>query len=112
MSNSTQAPDQLPWDPNCTRFPLLKELPRLPNAPEGAAWVWGKDDQVCVHTSRLLAITLMGIAREIEPLDAAACQGISQGDSKWRHGATGVSCIQLPYQISTLILDQSSSKHA
>ncbi|KAJ5127157.1 cyclase [Penicillium atrosanguineum] len=46
MSNSTQAPDHLPWDPNCIRFPLLKELPQLPNAPEGAAWVWGKDDQL------------------------------------------------------------------
>ncbi|KAJ5677138.1 cyclase [Penicillium maclennaniae] len=46
MSNSIQAPDQLPWDPNCTRFPRLNELPQLPNAPEGAAWVWGKDDQL------------------------------------------------------------------
>ncbi|KAJ6120548.1 cyclase [Penicillium sp. IBT 18751x] len=46
MSNSVQAPDQLPWDPNCTKFPRLNELPQLPNAPEGAAWVWGKDDQL------------------------------------------------------------------
>ncbi|KAJ5204404.1 uncharacterized protein N7498_005283 [Penicillium cinerascens] len=46
MTGSTQAPDQLPWDPNCARFPLRKELPRLPNSPEGAAWVWGKDDQL------------------------------------------------------------------
>lgn len=58
MTGSTQAPDQLPWDPNCARFPLRKELPRLPNSPEGAAWVWGKDDQVCVCTSSLLAILM------------------------------------------------------
>ncbi|KAK1140775.1 hypothetical protein N8T08_009881 [Aspergillus melleus] len=41
---SVQAPDSLPWDPNCTRFPSRKELPKLPGAPEDAAWVWGKDD--------------------------------------------------------------------
>lgn len=46
MSVETQNPNQLPWDPNCTRFPSLHELPKLPNAPEGAAWVWGDDDQV------------------------------------------------------------------
>jgi hypothetical protein len=54
MSSSPQAPDQLPWDPNCTEFPSLKELPQLPDTPEGAAWVWGKDDQVCARTACLL----------------------------------------------------------
>lgn len=44
---TTQLPDNLPWDPNCTQFPSRKELPNIPGAPEGAAWVWGKDDQVC-----------------------------------------------------------------
>ncbi|PYH88961.1 hypothetical protein BO71DRAFT_122880 [Aspergillus ellipticus CBS 707.79] len=44
MSSTTQVPDQLPWDPNSTRFPSRKELPKIPGAPEGAAWVWGKDD--------------------------------------------------------------------
>lgn len=46
MSGRSQVPHQLPWDPSCHRFPSLKELPSLPNAPEGAAWVWGDDDQV------------------------------------------------------------------
>jgi hypothetical protein len=46
MSPKSQVPDQLPWDPSCDRFPLFKELPKLPDAPEGAAWVWGDDDQV------------------------------------------------------------------
>lgn len=54
MIDSTQVPDQLPWDPNCAKFPSLKDLPQLPNAPEGAAWVWGEDDQVCAWTSSLL----------------------------------------------------------
>ncbi|KAJ5097387.1 hypothetical protein N7456_008108 [Penicillium angulare] len=46
MSPKSQVPDQLPWDPRCDQFPLLKELPTLPDAPEGAAWVWGDDDQL------------------------------------------------------------------
>jgi hypothetical protein len=46
MTETAQAPDQLPWNPNCTRFPSRKDLPQLPGAPEGAAWVWGEDDQV------------------------------------------------------------------
>ncbi|KAJ5883757.1 uncharacterized protein N7473_010643 [Penicillium subrubescens] len=46
MTETAQAPDQLPWNPNCTRFPSRKDLPQLPGAPEGAAWVWGEDDQL------------------------------------------------------------------
>ncbi|KAJ5640878.1 hypothetical protein N7528_000503 [Penicillium herquei] len=46
MASRSQIPDQLPWDPTCDQFPSLKQLPKLPNAPEGAAWVWGKDDQI------------------------------------------------------------------
>ncbi|OOG00850.1 hypothetical protein ASPCADRAFT_159203 [Aspergillus carbonarius ITEM 5010] len=50
MSTSTtpgaQVPDQLPWDPNNTQFPSRRELPRIPGAPEDAAWVWGKDDSL------------------------------------------------------------------
>ncbi|PLB43616.1 hypothetical protein P170DRAFT_369337 [Aspergillus steynii IBT 23096] len=41
---SVQAPNNLPWDPNNAQFPSRKELPKLPGAPEDAAWVWGKDD--------------------------------------------------------------------
>ncbi|RAL11137.1 uncharacterized protein BO97DRAFT_444077 [Aspergillus homomorphus CBS 101889] len=41
-----QAPDQLPWDPTCTRFPTRKELPKIPGAPKDAAWAWGKDDEL------------------------------------------------------------------
>jgi len=34
------------FDPDATTFPLRKDLPRIPGAPEGAAWLWGKDDQI------------------------------------------------------------------
>lgn len=37
----------LPWNPDSTSFPTRKELPSLgDNVPEGAAWVWGSDDQI------------------------------------------------------------------
>ncbi|KAL9081405.1 MAG: hypothetical protein Q9157_000124 [Trypethelium eluteriae] len=36
----------LPWDPDSTRFPNRKELPQIPGAPDGAAWVWGDDDYI------------------------------------------------------------------
>lgn len=45
---SVQQPDQIPWDPNCDHFPSRKDLPKIPGAPDGAAWVWGKDDSVCL----------------------------------------------------------------
>jgi hypothetical protein len=47
IMSSTQVPDQLPWNPNNAEFPSRKDLPKLSGAPEGAAWVWGKDDEVC-----------------------------------------------------------------
>lgn len=55
---SVQVPDTLPWDPNCTRFPSRKELPKLPGAPEDAAWVWGKDDAVSWHNRPFLSSVL------------------------------------------------------
>lgn len=36
----------LPWNPDSKSFPSRKELPKIDGAPEGAAWVWGKDDNV------------------------------------------------------------------
>jgi hypothetical protein len=36
----------IPWDPNSTKFPTRKELPKIPGAPDDAAWVWGKEDNV------------------------------------------------------------------
>ncbi|KAL8709792.1 MAG: hypothetical protein Q9220_005578 [cf. Caloplaca sp. 1 TL-2023] len=36
----------IPFDPDCTRFPNRKDVPRRADAPAGAAWVWGEDDQL------------------------------------------------------------------
>lgn len=38
----------IPWDPNSTKFPTRKELPKIPGAPDDAAWVWGSDDNVSI----------------------------------------------------------------
>ncbi|KAJ9355703.1 hypothetical protein DTO280E4_6381 [Paecilomyces variotii] len=46
LRGGNQSSEQLPWNPDATRFPTRKELPKIPGAPEGAAWVWGKDDQI------------------------------------------------------------------
>lgn len=35
---------EVPFDPNSTKFPTRKEHPKIPNAPDQAAWVWGEDD--------------------------------------------------------------------
>ncbi|KAL8664183.1 MAG: hypothetical protein Q9202_003261 [Teloschistes flavicans] len=35
----------IPFDPNCIEFPARLDVPRRPDAPPGAAWVWGEDDQ-------------------------------------------------------------------
>lgn len=42
------SPTSIPWNPNCTKFPTRRELPKIEGAPEEAAWVWGEDDFVCV----------------------------------------------------------------
>ncbi|KAI9054212.1 hypothetical protein LZ554_001382 [Drepanopeziza brunnea f. sp. 'monogermtubi'] len=42
--NSTAS--KIPFDPNCTKFPARKDVPRRADAPEGAAWVWGQNDYI------------------------------------------------------------------
>jgi hypothetical protein len=51
IMSSTQVADHLPWNPNNAKFPSRKDLPKLSGAPEGAAWVWGKNDEVCAPDS-------------------------------------------------------------
>jgi hypothetical protein len=34
------------WDPDSENLPKLNELPKIPGAPEHAAWFWGPDDEV------------------------------------------------------------------
>lgn len=67
--NSVQDPTSLPWDPRNTVFPARQDLPHLPNAPEGAAWVWGADDGL----GRLNLLT--------ETRVAAAAREIISGES-------------------------------
>ncbi|KAI5815176.1 hypothetical protein BZA77DRAFT_316615 [Pyronema omphalodes] len=38
--------EKLVLDPNSESFPKYKDLPRYPGEPEGAAWLWGKDDEL------------------------------------------------------------------
>ncbi|KLJ05880.1 hypothetical protein EMPG_10692 [Blastomyces silverae] len=46
MLGAAKSPDELPWDPDTTKLPLRKDLPKIPDAPDGAAWVWGKNDYI------------------------------------------------------------------
>ncbi|KIW33841.1 uncharacterized protein PV07_00660 [Cladophialophora immunda] len=34
------------FDPKATKLPSRSELPRIPGAPPGASWFWGKDDEL------------------------------------------------------------------
>ncbi|KAL4936680.1 hypothetical protein BDV06DRAFT_216477 [Aspergillus oleicola] len=43
---AVQNPNDIPWNPDSSRFPSRKDLPKIAGAPEGAAWVWGRDDQI------------------------------------------------------------------
>lgn len=40
-----------PFDPDSTIFPTRKDLPPIPGAPAGAAWVWGENDYVSFSVS-------------------------------------------------------------
>ncbi|KAL9578169.1 MAG: hypothetical protein Q9212_005891 [Teloschistes hypoglaucus] len=46
MLTSDKTASTIPFDPNCTKFPARKHVPKRPDAPPDAAWVWGEDDQV------------------------------------------------------------------
>lgn len=46
IMSSSKTATTLPFDPDSTSFPSRKDVPRREDAPEGAAWVWGKDDNV------------------------------------------------------------------
>ena len=50
IMSSTKVEMTLPFDPDSTVFPARKDVPRRDDAPENAAWVWGKDDNVCKTT--------------------------------------------------------------
>jgi len=58
----------IPWDPDSNKFPTRHELPKIPGAPDQAAWVWGKDDYI----GRLNLLTPTRVA--------AAAKEIKTGD--------------------------------
>ncbi|KAL4934646.1 uncharacterized protein BDV17DRAFT_297080 [Aspergillus undulatus] len=43
---AVQNPNDIPWNPDASRFPSRRELPKTAGAPDDAAWVWGEDDQI------------------------------------------------------------------
>ncbi|KAG6988539.1 hypothetical protein G7Y79_00071g097100 [Physcia stellaris] len=46
IMSSSKTATTLPFDPDATSFPSRKNVPRREDAPDGAAWVWGKDDNL------------------------------------------------------------------
>ena len=70
VTGSNNSISSLPWNPDSTSFPSRKELPKISEqAPEGAAWVWGSDDQL----GRINLLTPTRVA-------AAAKDNIKDGD--------------------------------
>jgi len=58
----------IPFNPDSTEFPPRKQVPVVEGAPEGAAWVWGKDDNI----GRLNLLTPTRVA--------AAAKEVKSGD--------------------------------
>lgn len=56
----------IPFDPNCSKFPLRKDVPQAPYAPPGVptAWVWGETD--FIGRLNLLTPTRVNAAATIE----------------------------------------------
>ncbi|KAI9759112.1 MAG: hypothetical protein M4579_002559 [Chaenotheca gracillima] len=63
----------IPFDPDSTKFPSRKDVPRIEGAPEEAAWVWGKDDYLgrinLLTPTRVLAASKEIKTGEMVPLN-------------------------------------------
>ena len=46
LGGASNTPQTIPFDPDREDFPTRHNLPKVEGAPEGAAWVWGEDDQL------------------------------------------------------------------
>lgn len=81
MESGWKSPSELPWDPNNTKFPTRKNLPDIPGAPKGAAWVWGKDDNVCVPSLVTFSIvsSLLKLTVTVDWTIESAHSGSGQG---------------------------------
>ena len=53
--SASQTATTIPFNPDSTKFPSRKDVPLRPGAPEGAAWVWGEDDNVSLPGQRVNA---------------------------------------------------------
>jgi hypothetical protein len=42
------------FDPDSDSLPKRSELPDIPGAPKGAAWFWGKDDEVLLPLNYII----------------------------------------------------------
>ena len=63
----------IPFDPDSSSFPSRKDLPVIPGAPPGAAWVWGPDDSLgrlnLLTPIRIAAAAKLIIKGEVVPLN-------------------------------------------
>ncbi|RDW64579.1 hypothetical protein BP6252_10230 [Coleophoma cylindrospora] len=70
MSDKSQDGNSIPWDPAHELFPPRRDLPKLPGAPEDAAWVWGKDD-FCGRLNLLTPARVKAASGEIKTGESA-----------------------------------------
>jgi hypothetical protein len=63
----------LPFDPSSSSFPSRKDLPKIPRAPDGAAWVWGSSDNLgrlnLLTPSRILSAAQLITSGLVVPLN-------------------------------------------
>lgn len=69
-------------------LPRRSELPQLPNAPPGAAWVWGKDDEVCPHIFAVPCVVYLQqtwrfVAWKAKSADARTYCGCGKTHQRW-----------------------------
>lgn len=70
MFGKAQDPISLPWNPDNTSFPLRKDCSHQPGQPDGACWVWGKDDY-CGRLNLLTPARVKEAANEIKTGESA-----------------------------------------
>ncbi|KAJ9661008.1 hypothetical protein H2198_002167 [Neophaeococcomyces mojaviensis] len=73
LTGKTQDPKSIPWNPDSTFFPPRSAIISQPGEPDGACWVWGKDDSCgrlnLLTPQRVLAASKLIQTGESAPLD-------------------------------------------
>ena len=63
----------IPFDPDSSSLPSRHDLPKIPGAPSGAAWVWGSDDNLgrlnLLTPTRIAAAAKLIKKGEVVPLN-------------------------------------------